>query len=333
MNFFFQILFSVFTVFFTNIGEINSFVEESSRDKINSSPNVIEDILLNKTGFRYTDGFIQVISDMAKSNWKQGDYENSNYFLLGAIDLNEGIPEWLNSISGSGPYFRALGCCRLETLGEYKFGTQVENSSDKINYSSLYGCSNTFTCNSLQPVFVETETGETGVMPALIVKYLSKQMIDKNKVEFLSLSVSLMMPEVFISKARALKIVGKSNGGSLDDALIAELKAAREKFSESDLLWIFKNNEGRIIFLEKGNSTAGLEHILNHKNDFINKGIKDIDISDFIMQALKENKIVGYQGTGTGRPIYELIYRGKKQQVAITTGSNGFVVGANPISF
>ena len=56
------------------------------------------------------------------------------------------------------------------------------------------------------------------------------------------------------------------------------------------------------------------------------------DISNFIMQALKENKIVGYQGTGTGRPIYELIYGGVKQRVAITTSGNGFVVGANPTS-
>lgn len=50
------------------------------------------------------------------------------------------------------------------------------------------------------------------------------------------------------------------------------------------------------------------------------------------MKALKENKIVGYQGKGTGRPIYELIYKGTKQHVAITTGSNGFIVGANSTS-
>ena len=44
-------------------------------------------------------------------------------------------------------------------------------------------------------------------------------------------------------------------------------------------------------------------------------------------------KIVGYQGKGNGRPIYEFIYKGKKQRVAITTGNNGFVIGANPVSF
>jgi hypothetical protein len=120
---------------------------------------------------------------------------------------------------------------------------------------------------------------------------------------------------------------------SEDLILISELKASGVKFSESDLKWVFKSNDGKIIFLEKGNINAGYEHILGHKNDFIAKGIAELDISDFIMKALKENKIVGYQGTGEGRPIYELIYNGIKQRVAITTSSNGFVVGANPTSF
>lgn len=55
-------------------------------------------------------------------------------------------------------------------------------------------------------------------------------------------------------------------------------------------------------------------------------------IPDFIMRNLKEGNIVGYQGKGTGRPIYEIIYDGQRQRTAITTGNNGFVVGANPVS-
>ncbi|MBC1368358.1 hypothetical protein HB790_08970 [Listeria welshimeri] len=35
---------------------------------------------------------------------------------------------------------------------------------------------------------------------------------------------------------------------------------------------------------------------------------------------------------GKGRPIYEVIYNGKKYRVAITVGKNGFIVGANPVS-
>lgn len=46
------------------------------------------------------------------------------------------------------------------------------------------------------------------------------------------------------------------------------------------------------------------------------------------MNALENGKIVGYQGRGTGRPIYEFTYNGEIHKVAITVGNNGFIVGA-----
>ena len=48
------------------------------------------------------------------------------------------------------------------------------------------------------------------------------------------------------------------------------------------------------------------------------------------MNALENGKIVGYQGRGTGRHIYEFTYNGEIHKVAITVGNNGFIVGANP---
>ena len=53
-------------------------------------------------------------------------------------------------------------------------------------------------------------------------------------------------------------------------------------------------------------------------------------IPDYVMNALENGKIVGYQGRGTGRPIYEFTYNGEIHKVAITVGNNGFIVGANP---
>lgn len=41
-------------------------------------------------------------------------------------------------------------------------------------------------------------------------------------------------------------------------------------------------------------------------------------------------KIVGYQRLGMGRPIYEIVLNGQKQRIAVTVGSNGYIVGANP---
>ena len=48
------------------------------------------------------------------------------------------------------------------------------------------------------------------------------------------------------------------------------------------------------------------------------------------MTAVSKGTIVGYQGKSTTRPIYEVKYDGVIHQVAVTIGSNGYIVGANP---
>ena len=76
---------------------------------------------------------------------------------------------------------------------------------------------------------------------------------------------------------------------------------------------------------------SGLLHILDaHESDFNNKGISTEDIADFVLTAVSKGKIIGYQGKGTGRPIYQVEYYGKTYKVAVTVGSNGYIVGANP---
>ena len=39
---------------------------------------------------------------------------------------------------------------------------------------------------------------------------------------------------------------------------------------------------------------------------------------------------MGYQGAGTGRPIFETVINGQPRRLAITISDNGFIVGANP---
>ncbi|GGE06414.1 hypothetical protein GCM10011571_04430 [Marinithermofilum abyssi] len=57
------------------------------------------------------------------------------------------------------------------------------------------------------------------------------------------------------------------------------------------------------------------------------KGIKSNETPDLLMEALSKGEVVGYQGRGTGRPIYGVVFNGRKQRVAITV-----IVGANPKS-
>ena len=111
-----------------------------------------------------------------------------------------------------------------------------------------------------------------------------------------------------------------------------ELARSGVKYNPDEVIAVMKTSDGKLIWLERGNDSAGLEHILKHADQFITKGIAKEEIPEFIMEAIKNGKIIGYQGRGISRPIYETIYNGEVKRVAITIGSNGFIVGANPVS-
>ena len=119
-------------------------------------------------------------------------------------------------------------------------------------------------------------------------------------------------------------------------ALIAQLAARNEHFSREDVVAITQDSSGRIVWLENGHlgdHPSGLAHIIDaHASEFHKQGISEEDIPQYIMSAIKYGSVVGYQGRGTGRPIYEFIYEGMTRRIAITIGSNGYVVGANPVS-
>ncbi|PWR40046.1 hypothetical protein DK324_04515 [Listeria monocytogenes] len=124
------------------------------------------------------------------------------------------------------------------------------------------------------------------------------------------------------------------NLSDLDKELIAKLEKSGVKISREDVIKIKElSNDKKIVWLEKGNSFAGFEHILiEHGEQFAKLGILKIELPDFLITALEKGNIVAYQGKGKGRPIYEVIYNGRKYRVAITVGKNGFIVGANPVS-
>jgi len=86
--------------------------------------------------------------------------------------------------------------------------------------------------------------------------------------------------------------------------------------------------------LEKGHidgKPSGLAHIMHDREfDFKTKGIASDEIPSFVLTTVAKGKIIGYQGRGTGRAIYEIIYKGVKHQIAVSVGSNGYIVGANP---
>ena len=113
--------------------------------------------------------------------------------------------------------------------------------------------------------------------------------------------------------------------------LITELVKKQIKVSIDKMVDIRRLENGKIVFLEQGSGFAGLQHILIHAADFEKRGICHDEIADVVMTAIIQGKIVGYQGN---RPTYVLVlYKGKKQYIAIAIGDNGFIVGANPATF
>ncbi|MGX1880968.1 polymorphic toxin-type HINT domain-containing protein [Streptomyces sp. NPDC055287] len=123
------------------------------------------------------------------------------------------------------------------------------------------------------------------------------------------------------------------NNDCVDKELLDEMSETGVKFDPEKVIRAERNADGKIVFLEEGNSRAGLKHIIEeHADDFERSGIAREDIPDLVMQAATKGKKVGTQGKGDGRPIYEVEFKGQKRRVAVTVGNNGFVVGANPKS-
>jgi hypothetical protein len=115
---------------------------------------------------------------------------------------------------------------------------------------------------------------------------------------------------------------------------MAELQQAGIRHTPENIVWITKLPNGKIVFLETGNTRAGLQHILEkHASNFANKGIPADHIPDAVLAAMTNGTIVGYLGSGREpRPIYQVNFQGQNLYIAVTVSQNGFIVGANPTS-
>jgi filamentous hemagglutinin len=115
--------------------------------------------------------------------------------------------------------------------------------------------------------------------------------------------------------------------------MLTEMSRNGVKYNEANIVRMARGQDGKIVFLETGSATAGLNHVLTrHSADFARRGVPEDQIPDLLIAALTQGRIVGQQGSNANRlrPIYEVVFNGQRQRVAISTGNNGFVVGANP---
>ena len=118
---------------------------------------------------------------------------------------------------------------------------------------------------------------------------------------------------------------------SVNPTLVKELTVNGVKFTPQNVVATGRTVNGQVVFLETGNAKSGLLHIIDeHGRQFAQIGVPEEQIPSVVMRAVTEGKLIGYQGSGTGRPIYEININGQSQRIAVTVGHNGYIVGANP---
>lgn len=123
---------------------------------------------------------------------------------------------------------------------------------------------------------------------------------------------------------------GKSSAnfieGSLNSNLLDELANSGVKYNPDDVITVMKNSEGKLMWLEKGNSKAGLTHILErHANDFASQGVSDIP--QLLEDVLSTKPIKS--GSNAKGLFADYMWNGNSYRVAY--GTNGFVVSFYPI--
>ncbi len=133
-----------------------------------------------------------------------------------------------------------------------------------------------------------------------------------------------------MSKGSSHLFSGTSGEGQ---ALIDEVISNGDKISSDKVVMITRDLNGRIVWLEEGNNNSGLQHIINeHGREFNGRGISNENIPNYVLEAVYQGNIVGTQGKRNPRTVYEFVYNGVTQRIAVQVGSNGYIVGANPKS-
>lgn len=123
----------------------------------------------------------------------------------------------------------------------------------------------------------------------------------------------------------------KSTSGSLKpEHLMDELKNSGNKFTEEDVVMIAKQKNGDLLWLEKGNESAGLKHIVDRHLENLHDafGVEEKQIPSFLKNVIEHGQIVSNkERNGRITRIYDF---GGKHYVLYAIGTNGFIVSAFP---
>ena len=108
--------------------------------------------------------------------------------------------------------------------------------------------------------------------------------------------------------------------------LMDELAASGVKYNLDKVVSVKKDANGKLLWLEIGNESSGLTHILEgHKNNFVSREV--YDVVEFLDELLETEPYV----TGSNRrgAFSEYSFDGNNYRVAY--GTNGYIVSFYPI--
>ena len=138
---------------------------------------------------------------------------------------------------------------------------------------------------------------------------------------------------------------GNTEGSKRNDTnkLFKELESNGVKFNKEAIVFITKDKTGQTVWLEKGNSSAGLEHIINgngrtpgHGKDFEKAfGVSKTEIPNYLHKVISNGSVISNELKNiNGRNGFERIYYFEKKYHVLTgIGTNGFIVTAYPIEY
>ena len=121
----------------------------------------------------------------------------------------------------------------------------------------------------------------------------------------------------------------------IDEALVAELEREKVKFNRNNMILITRDKTGQVVWLEEGNSGAGLKHMRErgHINQLAKAfGISQDKVESYLHEIISSGTIVKNKLKPIGNRMgYERVYYYEGNYCVITAiGTNGFIISAYP---
>lgn len=136
---------------------------------------------------------------------------------------------------------------------------------------------------------------------------------------------------------------GSSTTGAQEfrtESLIKELEKSGVKLTKENVVFATKDATGQTVWLEKGNKSAGLEHILNgdgkssgHAADFEKAfGVSQKQLACYLNKVISSGKVISNKLVKRGnREGFERVYYYEGKHYVVTgIGTNGFIISAYP---